>query len=393
MKLLQILYSGLGGQGGVAFALVRADRERAHAHALAFCGVEPLAPGYAEACAARGAACHVVPKRRGLDLEAWRGLFGVLRTAAPDVVVLHSPSLLAAALAYRRAAGGRLVVVEHQANALKTRRDWAATVLSHATADAAVYLTPAYAGEVRRRLGPLWRPGRVHVVGTGLDVEAYAAAAAARAARPAGPLRVGMHGRFTSSKDHATLLRAVARVDGAVLRLAGDGATLPAARSLAAELGLGARVSFLGTLPEAALLDYLAGLDVFVQSSLGETLSTAVMQAMASGLPVVATDAPGLGTMVAAGATGLLVPPRDVAALAAALTRLRDDAALRDRLGSAAAAHARRAYGLDAMWRGYAAACRLAPLDAAVATGPAAGSLPRSPVSSRSSARAMSSQP
>ena len=91
-------------------------------------------------------------------------------------------------------------------------------------------------------------------------------------------------------------------------------------------------------------------MDIFVLPSWGdEGVPQAILQAMACGLPVVSTTVGAITEAVADGVTGLIVPPRDVAALGIALARLRDDAALRARLGTAGRARALADFGLDRM--------------------------------------------
>jgi glycosyltransferase involved in cell wall biosynthesis len=98
------------------------------------------------------------------------------------------------------------------------------------------------------------------------------------------------------------------------------------------------------------VVPWLQALDIFTLPSYGEEgVPQAIMQAMACALPVVSTTVGAIGEAVEAGVTGLIVPPRDAAALEAALARLRDDAALRVRLGAAGRARAQARFGLDIM--------------------------------------------
>jgi glycosyltransferase involved in cell wall biosynthesis len=143
--------------------------------------------------------------------------------------------------------------------------------------------------------------------------------------------------RLVPEKDMETLLRAVelARREDATFRLeiAGDGACISALRSLAAELHLGDGVTFLGQTRDVPAV--LARAQLFVLSSISEGVSLTLLEAMATGLAVVATKVGGNPEVVVDGETGLLVPPRDPAALAAALLRLRRDTGERTRMGQA----------------------------------------------------------
>ena len=129
-------------------------------------------------------------------------------------------------------------------------------------------------------------------------------------------------GNLYPVKDHATLLRALARLPAARVAIAGRGDQEEPLRRLAAELGLSDRVHLLGLRDDVETV--FAAADVFVQPSLSEGLPLAVLEAMANGLPVVATRVGGIPEAVVDGKTGLLVPPGDPAALAAALAAVLD---------------------------------------------------------------------
>jgi glycosyltransferase involved in cell wall biosynthesis len=91
----------------------------------------------------------------------------------------------------------------------------------------------------------------------------------------------------------------------------------------------------------------LASMDVFLLPSLGEGISNTILEAMASGLPVIASDVGGNPELVTEGETGMLVPAGDVPALAEAMLRLCDELALRRRMGVAAQLEAQRRFAWD----------------------------------------------
>ena len=117
---------------------------------------------------------------------------------------------------------------------------------------------------------------------------------------------------------------------------AADGPQAAEYKHLAVALGLHqGRVHFYGGLPHAQMPQALNGLDVFVAPSRRESFGVSVLEASACALPVVASAVGGLPEVVQHGVTGLLVPPGDVSALAAALATLADDPALRLSMGRA----------------------------------------------------------
>jgi glycosyltransferase involved in cell wall biosynthesis len=170
-------------------------------------------------------------------------------------------------------------------------------------------------------------------------------------------------GRLGPEKNIDVLLRAVAVLrDGGVaadLVLAGHGSHEAALRRLAADLGIGGRVRFLGTLPQPELARLLRASDIFSIMSTSETQSMVMLQAMASGVPVVAADTRALPEY-AGGGNGVLVDPGDPAALARAFAGLLAAPDRRRHLGSSGRRFAMQ-FGVDAVtgqWEALYAAVR-----------------------------------
>jgi len=160
-----------------------------------------------------------------------------------------------------------------------------------------------------------------------------------------------MVGAFEPRKDQALLVRSLKRIvqarPGTGLVLAGDGAQRPQLESLVHSLGLGPCVAFLGTVRPEALYPLL---DVYVQASaLGEGISNSLLEAMAQGLPVVATDVGGNREVVVDGVTGYLTSPGDPDRLAAVLLDLLSDPERRQRMGQAGRERVLTTFSIDAM--------------------------------------------
>ncbi len=202
-------------------------------------------------------------------------------------------------------------------------------------------------------------PARVHVVPSGVDPVLFADPGDAPAGTLAGPLahaladplidpladpaargaprrpRVLFIGRLGAQKDVATLARAAARmgVDADVV-VVGTGPDAGALAELVRALGVGHRVRLVGHLDHRLVPAALRTADVAVQPSRYEELGTSVVEAMAAGVPVVATRTGGIPALVQDGRSGVLVPVGDDAALASALDALLTDPARRARLAA-----------------------------------------------------------
>lgn len=153
-------------------------------------------------------------------------------------------------------------------------------------------------------------------------------------------------------KGHPTLLRAAARVPDLHVALAGreaDAAYSEGLRREAEDLGIRSRVHFLGSVDDVPGL--LAEADLAVLPTVDrfrmEGCPVALLEAMASGVPSVATDVPGSRDLIGDGECGILVPPEDPVGMAAALQRLSADPELRRRLGRSARLQVESAYTIE----------------------------------------------
>jgi glycosyltransferase involved in cell wall biosynthesis len=196
----------------------------------------------------------------------------------------------------------------------------------------------------------IWRLRGVRYVPNGIDL--------ARFAMPprdgAQPLVVGTVAALRAEKNLGRLLRAFRILrDGVKARLviAGDGPERPALEAEAARLGLAGDVDFTGHVGEPHSL--YGGFDIFALSSDTEQMPMSVLEAMAAGLPVAATDVGDVRLMLAGENAGFITPP-DEASLAAALLALAVDPALRLAVGAANRARAEQEFDQEDMFRAWA---------------------------------------
>jgi glycosyltransferase involved in cell wall biosynthesis len=168
-----------------------------------------------------------------------------------------------------------------------------------------------------------------------------------------GPPRIVSVGRLQAPKDALTLVRALARLPKGSFEavLVGAGPDRPLVEAEVRRLGLERAVELAGARHDVP--EILAGADLFVLSSASEGLPMTILEAMAAGLPVVASDVGGVPEAVVDGETGLLVPPGDPASLAAAIERLLEDASLRRRLGQAGHARAKEWFDVASFQRAH----------------------------------------
>jgi glycosyltransferase involved in cell wall biosynthesis/uncharacterized membrane protein len=183
--------------------------------------------------------------------------------------------------------------------------------------------------------------GRTVVVHNAVDTTSFPPAR-----RTEGPPRIVSVARFAFPKDFAALAGALALVSADYrATFVGEGPALSEIATVVEMQGLGAKVELLGA--RGDVRELLASSDIFVLSSHSEGHPVSLLEAMAAGLPVVATDVGGVAESVVHGQTGLLVPAGNVTALASALERLAEDEQLRRRLGAAGRVRARELFDLS----------------------------------------------
>jgi glycosyltransferase involved in cell wall biosynthesis len=210
----------------------------------------------------------------------------------------------------------------------------------------AVTCTRVGQGELARLAGA--HAPKVRLVYHGLDTARFAAPERARSSRDGGPgadpVGILSVGRLVEKKGYDDLVRALARLPRDLswrFVHVGGGPDKDALAALARELGVDGRIAWMGSQPQEAVLSHYRASDVFVLASRvakdgdREGLPNVLMEAQSQGLPCVATRTSAVPELIVAGETGLIVPPGDPDALAAALLVLARDPSLRDRLGAA----------------------------------------------------------
>jgi len=164
---------------------------------------------------------------------------------------------------------------------------------------------------------------------------------------------VAAAGRLVSKKGFEYLVDAMAAVPGAILAIAGDGTLRDALRERALAARLEGRVHLLGDRTQDEVATLFAAADIVAAPSIRDDagnvdgLPNVVMEALASGTPLITTTAGGIGAVVEDNETAIVVPQRDTARLAAAIGRLAADPDLRARIGRAGRALVQQRFGWD----------------------------------------------
>lgn len=312
------------GRGGL-------ERASAHYHhALAARGHQVVAIGHPEGWMRTqlpsGADFIATSPMNDYDFRTHYALLRAVRQLRPDAVLAHGNRAMRYA--------SRIEAV-NRVGILHNPRFKSAT----ARLDACIAVTPEMAAAARRH----YRGMKIEVVPNLVDI-------ASDAVRPPrrDPLVIGALGRLHVDKGFDDLLRALADPDLCSrnwrLRIAGEGPEREALRLLASRLGIAERVELIGWVDDRR--SFFQSIDMLCMPSRTESFGMVLVEAMAHGIPAVVSDNPGSREIVRSGRDALVVPVGDAAALAAAIVRLLDDAALAAALGRSGWERATSAYAL-----------------------------------------------
>jgi sugar transferase (PEP-CTERM/EpsH1 system associated) len=305
--------------------------------------------------------------RVGVWRLRWQ-LLQLFRRLRPDIVHTRNLSGLDALLP-ARLAGARTLHSEHGFDVDNLKGSALRPTLLRRLNALLVSRYVALSNDLHRVMCECWRiaPTRVQQIYNGVDTQKFTPAQSAR--RDLLPLNlqgeglfiVGTVGRVQAVKDQATLLRAFAAAllhcpesrSRLRLVLVGDGPLLPDLRQLAGDLGITEQTWFAGARHDVAAL--LQSFDLFVLPSLNEGISNTLLEAMATGLPLLATAVGGNVELLTEGVVGLTFTPGDHRSLAVMISQYYLKPELRAEQGAAARAHAVQSFSLQAMVANYQA--------------------------------------
>jgi glycosyltransferase involved in cell wall biosynthesis len=360
-RVLHVLFDPvIGGCESLCIDLVAAFAGRGSCHDVVFLSATE-GPAKQRLQQMPGVGVHVCElKSRLTFLKAFAAF---CRSHSIDVVINYTIGAQFLVAAGARLGGVARVISCFQNPAPRDHRLRRATWLQAQLARPFVSLNVACTSYVASTIEHAYHLSRRHllVVPNWCDVSGIARRAAAanrdESRQPGGGPVAGMVARLDPIKDHDTVLRGFSRFleacPSARLRLIGSGPLQRTVERLAADLRITDRVEFLGSRLDVA--EQLAGMDMFVYATTAdEGFGIVLAEAMAAGVPIVATDVGPCAEVLDGGRAGLLVPPADPGALAEAMVRLWRDPDLRARLASSGRARARRHFSRESAARRFA---------------------------------------
>ncbi len=310
--------------------------------------------------AKHGISVLCMEKKPGVDLYLISKLARFIRNTKIDIVNAHHFSpFFYSYLASRVCSGVRLVHTEHTVNEFEqipSKWVWLFRSMMR-TVDMNVGISRAISDRFMAVKG--MSSAKVHTIINGIDFDRFDGCGDAVSRKSLGipeeGMVIGMFANFREQKNHRNLLDAFKLVldemPGTSLILAGEGALLQDMKERATMLDICDNVHFLGPRLDVPRLYPL--LDVYCLPSYYEGLPLTLLEAMACGICVIATDVPGNNEVVLHGENGLLIPSEDPSALAGAIIKVLRDRGLRYALSMAGKALVRQDYGIAEMMTKY----------------------------------------
>jgi len=350
-RLLQLLATGGtgGAQESYTGLLLRLDRSRYEVRALS------LSRGSAVQRLGRlGVAVDVIDDTD--DEAAVREVAAYLRRHEIDLVHAHMYRAEVIGTRAAAAAGTPVVISTVHSSRVRSPEDVATLAALTPQMDRLIVPSASIAEKVRRE----GRAAPFSIIPNGVDLSRFAVPAQPCSLRDeygisCDDVLVGVVARLEPEKGHQYLIEAwpavVAGAPRAWLAIVGDGSACVALRAQAEALPTPSRNRIVFTGRRTDISAVTAELDIAVLPSLREAQGISILEAMARRKPVVASAVGGVPEVLTDGVDGLLVPPRDVPALADALLRLARSPSLRERMGEAGYRTARERYSIEAMVR------------------------------------------
>lgn len=358
MKILHVISSGgMYGAEAVILNLSHALEAAGHTSILGAIATSPhQPPALHTAALAQGIASHLIPCSGQLDLSVPATIRTLAQQSQADVVHAHG---------YKADIYGWFGLRRTSIPLVSTCHTWYdndAVVRLYGALDRRVLRyfagVVAVSEDVERRLLEAGvSPAKVSLIRNGIDLQPFAHAHSTPSPDSpiTHPLRVGLVGRLSPEKGVDLFLRAAARVlashPATSFVVVGDGPDRQQLAALIDELGISANVSMPGHCDDMPTL--YASLDLLVSSSRHEGLPIALLEGMASALPLVATRVGAVPSAVVDGVTGLLIPPEDVDALTTAILSLLNDPQRSSAFGAAARSRIEQEFSAQHMANDY----------------------------------------
>jgi glycosyltransferase involved in cell wall biosynthesis len=336
--ITHVIYSGLGGHSAVLLTLLRCTVFSVFRHHIIFAGIESPNPFTVSAIHALGLSYSYVKRHDSFFsyLSFINQIAKQINTSSSSLTLFHGLSCVPASLLIKSPS----IVRDTQNSELKTVTDWFLLLFANLFCSRLIYLTTLSASAAHQKLKLFYRKSKVSIIPNPVDNTIFKPAAYSSGDSTfKSPIKLGMVSRLQPIKDHRTLLDGfylLSTLDPSrdyELHIAGEGPTYEDIRKYINALSLSDSVCMHGLLSPLDISLLLQSLHIYIHLTDGETMSNSILQAMATCLPIIATDVSGVNNCLTVN-EAILIPPRSAYDLASAIITLATNQSLSSRLAS-----------------------------------------------------------
>lgn len=296
INLLQTVYSGLGGTSSVAFSLIESsiDSKKKINNSILFLGVEKLLASLSKNCRnLKVGFRYINTKNSLLSFAAIKNFFNIflfLKKKNPDVILIHD-HLIFVFYFYKVFKNCKLIHVHHSPDKTKTFKQYIIYIFNSFLADKTILVSKRQADNFLVKLNNFFSI-KTKVIINGINHKIYKKSKTIKKKS----FIMGMAARFHNDKHQDLLIdlfqnfRHEFYKKKIFIEFAGYGPTLINLKQKVKALGLQKKIKFLGNLNQKEMIDWYSRLDLYVHLSKDETSSTAILQAMSIGLPILASN-------------------------------------------------------------------------------------------------------
>ncbi|MFK8046424.1 MAG: glycosyltransferase family 4 protein [Crocinitomicaceae bacterium] len=345
LKIIHTLYSGLGGHGSVVFPLIENGFASKYDHSIVFYGVEKTTQSYHKKCSDLKLNHFSIIKKPRQYLKAFSEFKKILNNTKPSVIIVHNSELIVPAARFsRKNKDCTVFYVEHQDSVNKTKLQNFLSIYALKKATGIVCLTDT---DKKELLEKKLSKTPIQVIPNGVRLNTGYKRDYSR------NTIIGMASRMTPTKDHSLLLIAFKNIvrdyPKITLEIAGDGQTFSAVKALAHELKISENIVFHGMLSDKEMILFYQKITINVLATTSETMSTAILQAMASGLPVITSNIVNNKRIIENGKNGWLYKNKDADDLTEKLRYAINNPKAANKIGMTAQKHIELNYSVENM--------------------------------------------
>jgi hypothetical protein len=281
LKILQIIYSGVGGTGSVATSLIEGDKNKLFDHKIIFSGVEKVFSGYEKWCVRKKISYYKLGGIKNSILRDYE-IFKVIKKNNPDIVIFHGYNYFITVI-LNLFCKFKLIYIEHNPLSYRTIKNFLLNYIIFVFFDKIIFLYIDYKKEIlnNQKILNIFK-NKITIIPNGIPINDYILKTKSNM------FRIGMISRFTKGKRQMLLVDSIYKIKKVnprvkiQLNLLGSGENFNIINNKIKKYNLENEITLIRSLPEDKLAKWFSGIDLYCHLSDDETLSTAILHALSN---------------------------------------------------------------------------------------------------------------